>query len=127
MKSVIICIISIIAIVLIWVGFYYYSIEDTYLYYWNELDELTQIVNNENWDEANTKIELYKEKWEKTREFWIFFINQHHVNEIDISINRLQRYLKVEDNPLSLGEIEELKFRFKIVNESECLTFENIF
>ncbi len=127
MRSVIICLVSVIVIILIWFGFYYYSIEDTYLYYWNELEGLTQIVNEQNWDEANLKMSSYMDKWESTRKLWIYFLNQHHVNEIDITINRLNKYIKEKETPLSLAQIEELKYRFKIVKEGECLTLENIF
>lgn len=127
MRFVIISIICLTIIILSWGLFYFLSIEKTVLYYWDELEELSQIVGNENWLEANRRVEIYTEKWMKTRELWIFFLNQHVIDDIDISIYRLKKNIENNNVLFSQGEIEELRVKFNIVKENECLTWENIF
>lgn len=127
MKSVIISIICLLVIIIGWYVFYFYSIEDVTSYYWENLTMISLLISKNNWTLAEEKMFNYLEKWKNTRKLWIMLLNQHDIDQIDISIYRLNKFIKNKNIPLSLGEIEELKFKFKIINESECLTFENIF
>lgn len=127
MKGVIISITCLIIIIIGWGVFYYFSIEDTVNYYWDELDKLAYVVEDEKWAEADSMMETYLEKWEQTRNLWIYFLNQDNVNQIDVSISRLKDYISNKNVILSQSEMEELKCKFNFVDENECLSWENIF
>lgn len=127
MKSIIIVILCLLLIVAIWIVLYYYSISKVTSFYWDELENLSSMIKNDEWYEVNENINAYIKKWEKTRILWMHFLHQHEIDGINISIYKLEEYINTKNIPLSLGEIEELKYRFRIVDESECLSLENIF
>lgn len=127
MKSIIIVLLCLILVIGIWAVLYYYSIAKVTAFFWDELEDLSLLVKKSEWDNVEKSMKDYTKKWEKTRVLWMMFLHQYDIDGINISIYKLEEYVYMRNIPLSLGEIEELKYRFRIVDESECLSLENIF
>jgi hypothetical protein len=123
----IISFIFLLAFIFLWWWFNSTSIEVMTSYFWDNLDNLSDKINNDNWNEAKRDMMTYSERWEETRKIWIYFLNQYDVNSIDSSIRVLNSYIINSDKSLSQGEIENLKVLFGIIKDSECLSLENIF
>ncbi|MFA9422577.1 MAG: DUF4363 family protein [Sedimentibacter sp.] len=127
MKMVIISLIVLLAFIGVWAWFHFTSVEPVTNYYWEKLVDLSNLIYVEDWQKAECNMELYFEKWERTRNLWVYFINQSEIDNIDLSIRKLDSFIRNRDKNMAQAELEHLRVLFNIIKENECLSLENIF
>ena len=127
MRMVAISAIFLLIMILIWVWFHFTSIEMITFYYWENLIDLSNKIYNDDWDKAEMDMVLYSNKWEETREMWVYFINQKDIDKIDESMRRLHVYIRNFNKTMAQAELEQLRILFNVIKENECLSLENIF
>lgn len=127
MRMFVISLCILLALVGLWVWFYYTSVEPVTNYYWESLSDLLDIIDNGDWETAKKDILLYYNEWDDVRSLWIYFLNQRDIDNIDSSIRRLYIFIKNEDKTLAQAELEHLIILFNVIDENESLTLENIF
>lgn len=110
----------------VWVWFHFTSIEPVTAFYYEKLAELSDLIEDGQWQRAEADMQVYNDKWDNTRNMWIYFINQNDIDSIDSSIKKLVSFIKNQDKNMSQAEIEHLKIRFNVIKENECLSLENI-
>lgn len=115
-----------IALIGIWIWFHFTSIEPVTAFYYEKLSELSDLIDDGQWMRAEADIQAYREKWDDTRNLWIYFINQNDIDSIDSSIKKLSSFIKNQDKTMAQAELEHLSIQFNIIKENECLSFENI-
>lgn len=127
MRMVVISLCILLLLIGLWAWFYYTSVGPVTSYYWENLNKLSNIVTNGEWEEAKKNISSYSDKWYETKNLWIFFLNQKNLDNIDASIRQLNIYIENEDKILAQAELEHLIVLFYVIDENECLSLENIF
>lgn len=126
MKMVLISLLVLLILMGVWIWFHFTSVEPITSYYYESLKELSNIINIEQWHEAEKDMLFYDDKWNETRNLWIYFINQSDIDNIDSSIQRLKSFIKNKDKTMAQAELEHLRILFNIIKENECLSLENI-
>lgn len=111
----------------VWGWLYYTSIDMTTSYYWESLEGMSEKISADDWDSVKADMTSYFDRWNRTRDLWIYFLNQKDLDAVDASIKRLTAYVSNMDKSMSQAEIEELRVKFNIIKESESLSLENIF
>ena len=114
-----------ILIIMAWF-FIYSSIADitqelTYL-----VDNINENIEKNEWDIAMNNFLVIQKKWHEVRDTWTIFLDHHEIDNIDLAMARANKYIRVKDTALSLGEMEVLKKLFDIVKENEALTLTNV-
>ena len=127
MRMVVISLIILLLMMGIWAWFYYGSVNPVTTYYWDNLEYLSSIVKNEDWETAKKDIALHTDKWYEAKKLWVFFINQKDIDNIDSSIRQLNIYIENEEKILAQAELEHLVVLFYVIDENESLILENIF
>lgn len=127
MRMVVISLIILLLMMGIWAWFYYGSVNPVTTYYWDNLEYLSSIVKNEDWETAKKVISIYADKWHEVKKTWVFFLNQRDLDNIDSSIRQLNIYIENEEKILAQAELEHLVVLFYVIDENESLTLENIF
>ncbi|MDD4089063.1 MAG: DUF4363 family protein [Tissierellia bacterium] len=127
MRMVVISLIILLLMMGIWAWFYYGSVNPVTTYYWDNLEYLSSIVKNEDWETAKKDISIYADKWHEVKKTWVFFLNQRDLDNIDSSIRQLNIYIENEEKILAQAELEHLIVLFYVIDENESLTLENIF
>lgn len=127
MRMVIISFVFLLIMIFIWVWFHFTSIELVTSYYSENLTDLSNIINIDNWDKADVDMVKYYNKWQETRNLWIYFLNQKDIDNIDASIIKLLVYIRNSNKTMAQAELEQLKVLFNVIKENECLSLENIF
>lgn len=127
MRMVVISLIILLLMMGIWAWFYYGSVNPVTTYYWDNLEYLSSIVKNEDWETAKKDISIYTDKWHEVKKTWVFFLNQRDLDNIDSSIRQLNIYIENEEKILAQAELEHLVVLFYVIDENESLTLENIF
>ncbi len=126
MRMVVISLTVMLLLISLWVWFHYTSVEPTTNYYYEELDAMSELIKKEQWQKAENDMLHYSEKWDDTRNLWIYFINQSDIDNIDSSIKKLDVFIKNREKVMAQAELEHLRVLFNIIKENECLSLENI-
>ncbi|MGI6713382.1 MAG: DUF4363 family protein [Bacillota bacterium] len=89
-------------------------------------NQIYREINNENWAEAQNKIKISKNHWEKHKNWWSMVINHQEIDNIESSFSKISEYIKYHDKALSSGELIVLKQFLEHIPEKEKITFKNI-
>ncbi|MBP1926138.1 hypothetical protein J2Z76_002002 [Sedimentibacter acidaminivorans] len=127
MRMMVISFIVILLIIFTWVWFHFSSIEVVTSYFFENLVDLSNIIDLNDWDTASNDIVKYIEKWNDLKTPWIYFLNQKDIDDIDTSFAKLEVYIKHANETMAQAELEQLKAYFNIIKENECLSLDNIF
>jgi len=127
MRMVVISLVILLIMIGIWAWFYYGSVGPVTSFYRDNLPVLSDLVNDEDWDMAMKDIKEYTDKWYEVKKLWMYFINQKDLDNIDSSLGQLNIYIQSKEKILAQAELEHLIVLFRIIDENECLTLENIF
>src|SRR3989339_260942 len=77
---------------------------------------IIEIENNtvfKNWANASIIIKDLKNNWVKERSTWAILIDHNEIDNIDISIEKISKYIETKNNSLALVEIATLKLYIK--------------
>lgn len=117
----------VIIFVIIMFSFFVYSyIDKTTDEFKNTLNMIENVIENEQWDRANIEFIKINQKWNKTRNTWSIILDHHEIDNIDLAISRVNKYISYRNTALSMGEIQVLKTLFSIVKESQGLSLSNV-
>jgi hypothetical protein len=126
MKMVATSLIVLLILIGVWIWFHFTSIEPVTSFYYEKLAELSDLIDDDQWRRAGADMQIYHDKWDDTRNLWVYFINQNDVDSIDSSIKKLVSFIKNQDKTMAQAEIEHLRVLFNVIKENECLSLENI-
>lgn len=126
MRMVIISLLVLLVLVGIWIWFHFTSVEPTTTYYYEVLTELSNLIYTDQWSKVETNMLYHYDDWNDVRNLWIYFINQNDIDNIDISMRRLDSFIKNRDKTMAQAELEHLRVLFNIIKENECISMENI-
>lgn len=100
----------------------------------SQTSELIEMMNlaieraeEEAWQASSEQFSQAMEKWEEVRGFWTVLLDHHEVDNIDLAMERANKYIDTENKSMALVEMQVLKKLFEIVKENESLTLTNIF
>lgn len=127
MRMVIISLIFFLLFIGLWIWFHFTSVEPVTTYYWENLIDLSTLIYVDDWQKAEYNMNTYFEKWDNTRNLWVYFVNQSEIDEIDSSIRKLDSFIRNRDKNMAQAELEHLRVLFNVIKENECLSLENIF
>jgi peptidoglycan hydrolase CwlO-like protein len=91
------------------------------------VDSTYDFVNSGNWDGATKEVENIEKAWDKIEGVWAVLIDHFEIDNIEMSLKKSKRYIETKDLPLSLAELENLKFMVEHIYEKEKFSLENIF
>lgn len=96
----------------------------------NYIDEFTYIeekVKEGKWEQASYNLKDTKYQLEEEKNLWYKLINHGYLNEVFASIEILRQSIALEDEMISLQELEKIKMVFNNLMEDECFDFNRIF
>ena len=91
-----------------------------------QLEAVEQSISTQKWEVAQKELNTAQQRWDKNKTWWAVLLDHQEINNIDISMNRLEKYIKTHDVSLSLGEVSALKFQVDHISDSEKLNLRNI-
>lgn len=91
------------------------------------IDEIENSVKSEKWIQAETGIQTTKMIWKDVKGSWSALIDHQEIDNIDVTLSRLQMLVMAKEMPSSLSEAEALKIYIGHIPAKEKLGFENLF
>lgn len=106
--------------------FTYKNIEMSYQTISTNLEQVQKYIADEQWDDAEKVMNEVDSFWSKTENSWAILLDHEALDDIEISIKKLEKYIETKEKPSSLAELETLKVLIKKIIESESLKLNNI-
>ncbi len=92
-----------------------------------QLETVEQSISTQKWEGTQKKMNTAQQRWDKTKTWWSVLLDHQEIDNIDISMKRLEKYIEKQDVSLSLGEVSTLKLIVNHIYDTEKFTLGNIF
>ncbi len=106
--------------------FSYYYIDNTTAFLASHTEKLEKSVQAKKWNKAEQDFSKLKSSWDRTSSKWTMLIDHQELDNINISMARLKRFIDTKEHPEVMAELGELKLLFKHIPEKESLNMKNI-
>ena len=104
----------------------YKFINDSALDMVGEISKVELSLKSSDWNTATDQLKLTTDSWEKTKYWWSILLHHQEIDNIDLSLERLSKYIETKGTSLSLAEVGALKKLFDHIADTESLTLRNI-
>ncbi|MDD2376381.1 MAG: DUF4363 family protein [Clostridia bacterium] len=126
MKNFIILTLAIIILIItsIWQIKY---IEETSIFAISDVDYAMNLVQNDNFNGANTHIKELENTWKNMKKMWTIFINHNEIDDIEIALLNFKIYVELNNKDEALLYSEQLKHNLYHISEKQKVKIENVF
>jgi hypothetical protein len=91
------------------------------------IKELEENIVSEDWKKAGNSLDRVIMEWEKIKGKWSALVDHQEIDNIDITLSRLQRFVETCDKASSLSEASALAKYVSHIPEKELPNMRNIF
>ncbi|ACL21290.1 DUF4363 family protein [Desulfitobacterium hafniense] len=92
-----------------------------------KLVNVEEQIRAKSWSNANQEIEKFSQDWNGIKKFWSILLDHQEIDEIELSLIRLEQYIKENETVLSLGELSALRLLVDHIADKGMITLQNIF
>ncbi|AFM01048.1 MULTISPECIES: DUF4363 family protein [Desulfitobacterium] len=92
-----------------------------------KLVNVEEQIRTKSWSNADQEIGKFSQEWSETKKLWSILIDHQEIDEIDLSLIRLEQYIKENEMVLSLGEVCALRMLINHIADKGMITLQNIF
>jgi len=104
----------------------YRYLQTTTLSLGTQLEAVEQSIATRKWVVAQEKLNTTQQRWDKNKTWWTILLDHQEIDNIDISMKRLEKYIETQDFSMSLGEVSVLKLQIDHISDTEKLNLRNI-
>lgn len=91
------------------------------------LETVERSISTQKWEVAQKELNTFQLRWDKDKTWWTVILDHQEIDNIDISIKHLEKYIEAQDVSLSLGEVSSLKLLVDHISDTSKLNLRNIF
>lgn len=91
------------------------------------IDKIETNAKMEDWVQAEINVEKVNDLWTEVKKTWSALIDHQEIDNIDVTLSRLQMLVQAKEVPLSLSEAAALSKYIGHIPDKERLSFENLF
>ena len=91
-----------------------------------QLSSVEASTADKKWQAAQLELGSASQHWDQTKAKLAFLLDHQDIDDIDLSMSRLSKYLAIQDLALALGEVTTLKMEFQQLKDAENLNLKNI-
>ncbi|SPF43843.1 conserved hypothetical protein [Candidatus Desulfosporosinus infrequens] len=91
-----------------------------------QLEIVEQSISTQKWKVAQKELNTAQIRWENNKTWWTVLLDHQEIDNIDLSMNRLEKYIATQDISLSLAEVTTLKLQVDHISDSEKPNLQNI-
>ena len=92
-----------------------------------ELSEVENSTVSNDWDRAEAGIKKVSEKWSGIKKTWAVLIDHLEIDNIDITLTKVEKYILCRDTSSALAEASTLMKYIRHIPRKEALNMENVF
>lgn len=91
------------------------------------VEELEENIKSEDWSQAGNSLNQVNMEWSKVKGKWSALVDHQEIDNIDVTLSRLQMFVKTRDKASSLSEAAALGKFVGHIPEKELPNLKNIF
>lgn len=91
-----------------------------------EIEAVEQSISAQKWEAAQNELGIAQQNLEKNKTWWTVLLDHQVIDDITMSMTRLDKYIETRNIALSLGEVSALKLQVDNISETEKFNFQNI-
>lgn len=91
------------------------------------LESVEDSIIVQKWEGAQADLNIAQQNWKADNTWWSIILNHQQIDNININMKRLEKFILLQDVSQSIGEVTTLELLFENIFETEVLNLENIF
>lgn len=91
------------------------------------LESVEDSVTDQKWESAQAVLNTAQQKWKGDNTAWSIILDHQTIENININMKLLEKYIGVQDVSQSIGEATTLRLLFEHISDTEMFTWENVF
>lgn len=91
------------------------------------INEIEKNTETENWNQAENGVKKVNDIWSSVKGTWSALIDHQEIDNIDVTLSRLQMLVQAKEAPSALSEAAALKKYIGHIPAKEKLDMENLF
>lgn len=91
-----------------------------------QIEAVEQSITTEKWDVAGSELSSAQQRLEENKTWWTVLLDHQVIDNIAMSMSRLDKYIETHDISLSLGEVSALKLQVDNISDTEKFNLQNI-
>ncbi|PKM47256.1 MAG: hypothetical protein CVV03_04550 [Firmicutes bacterium HGW-Firmicutes-8] len=107
-------------------AFSFYYLSNTANTLLTDVESVEKSVQAKDWQQAEKKFGELDLSWERTSGIWARLIDHQELDNINITMSRIEKFIETKNLTGFMPESAELKLLFKHIPEKEALNLENI-
>lgn len=92
-----------------------------------QTSQLNRLIEAEDWPQATSQLNKIHHRWKKEQKIWSLLINHQEIDNVELTLARLQRYIQDRNKVESLVENSVLQHWIEHIPEKEAVSLSNIF
>lgn len=93
----------------------------------NYIERIESSAKSDNWEETEQAIAEIENDWSRTQKVWAMLIDHMEIDNINTTMSRMIRFLKLREKSMALSEASVLRQFIEHIPEKIEFNFENIF
>lgn len=93
----------------------------------SQLKHMEANLDNNDWNSMKSTLSRLSVQWRKASDKLMLVLDHEEMEKINMSLIKLDSYIKIKNKGLTTGEIASLKFLIDHIKEKESLSLDNIF
>ncbi|WP_432666827.1 DUF4363 family protein [Wukongibacter baidiensis] len=126
MKSLFISTFVVILLITTWMFLYNFISQSTDEFN-SLLNDMDKTIYSDNWASTQSIYTIINDKWINKQKVLLISVNHEEIEKVNLSLEKLKKYIYIKDKALTLGETAALKFLLNHIKEKESLSLKNIF
>lgn len=91
------------------------------------IEKVEESMNKKDWNQAENQVNQISKIWEDVKGTWSALVDHQEIDNIDVTLTRMQTLVKSKDTSSALSEAAALKKFFNHIPNKEKLSLHNVF
>lgn len=92
-----------------------------------DLSKVENSIVSNNWNNAELSLDKVRGKWTGVKKIWAVLIDHQEIDNIDITLTKVEKYILCKDTSSALAEASALMKFIRHIPRKEALNIENVF
>lgn len=91
------------------------------------LESVEDSILVQKWEGAQADLIIAQQNWKADNTWWSIILHHQQIDNININMKRLEKFILLQDVSQSIGEVATLELLFENIFATEVFNLENIF
>ena len=90
------------------------------------LESVEDSITIRKWEGAREELNTAQQNWNTDNTWWSIILDHQEIDNININLKRLEKFIVIQDVSQSLGEVTTLQLLFEHIYDTELFNLKNV-